>query len=244
VTVTAATLAQDQAKIDQAKADLVTAQQALDGATLRAPAAGTVAAVDVAKGDSASVGTDVVTIVSKGLTSVDLTVGASQIRQVEVGEQAKVTPAGSDTELAGTVARIGEVPDTSSGSATYPVTVTLVKRGLGLLTGTTAAVDVVVGSADGVLTVPSSAVSDGTVTVLAHGKPERVRVTTGLVGRTRTQITDGLSAGERVVLADLSMPLPSGDDSSSGGAFGRSGGLGGFSGGGPGGFGGPAAFSR
>ncbi|MEX0426386.1 HlyD family efflux transporter periplasmic adaptor subunit [Nocardioides sp. DS6] len=246
--VTAATLAKDQASIDQAKAELVAAQQALKGATLRAPAAGIVAAVDVATGDSASAGSDAVTIVSKGLITVDVNVTSTQVRDLKVGQKASVTPAGADDALEATVTAIGQVPATSSGSTTYPVTVTLAKRGLDLLTGTTASVDVVVGSADGVLTVPTSAVSDGTVTVLDDGEPQRVRVTTGVVGRSRTEVTDGLKAGEQVVLADLSTPLPTGDSSGQQGfGSGQRGGSASFSGGGfgAGGFsGGAPTFSR
>ncbi len=86
--------------------------------------------------------------------------------------------------------------------------VTLAKRGLSLLTGASAAVGIVVGQASGVLTVPTSAVSSGTVEVLSGGEAQRVRVTTGLVGPTRTAITAGLKAGAVVVLADLDTPLP------------------------------------
>ena len=218
--VTAATIAKDQAAIDQAKADLIAAQQALKGATLRAPAAGTVASVDVAKGDSATAGSDAVTIVSKGLVTVEIDASDTQVRQLKVGQQATVTPAGADTPFAATVTAIGQVPSTSSGSTSYPVTVTLAKRDLDLLTGTTASVDIVIGSADGVLTVPTSAVSNGTVSVLANGKVRRTRVTTGIVGRSRTQITKGLTKGQQVVLADLSAALPTGDGQSGRSGFG------------------------
>jgi HlyD family secretion protein len=88
------------------------------------------------------------------------------------------------------------------------VTVTLAKHGLTLLSGATASVDVILGEATGALTVPTSAVSDGTVEVYADGKVSRVRVTTGLVGRSRTVMTSGLKAGQKVVLADMSAALP------------------------------------
>ncbi|MFI5625952.1 efflux RND transporter periplasmic adaptor subunit [Nocardioides sp. NPDC051685] len=215
--VTAATLAKDQAEIDQAKADVAQAKAALAGAVLKAPASGTVASVSVEKGDSASAGTDAVTLIAKGLTSVELTVSATQVEQLEVGQVAEVTPAGAEQFLPGKVTLVGQVPDTSSGSSTFPVTVTLDETGLDLLAGNMATVDVVVGSTEDVLTIPASALDSGSVTVVDGDRTERRQVTTGLVGATRIEVTDGLQKGEQVVLADLSQELPSGDTSGQGG---------------------------
>ena len=212
-TVTAATLAQDQADIDRANADLVRARQALDGAVIRAPRAGTVASVDVTVGGSASAGTEAVVLISPGTTTVELAVSSTNLAELAVGQTAQVTPAGAAKALTGSVTRIGRLPDTSSGSATYPVVVTLDDTGLGLPSGGTAAVDIVVGTAEDVVTVPTSAVTDGTVTVLDSDTVRRIRVTTGVVGRRLTEITGGLRAGQRVVLADLDQALPTGDTS-------------------------------
>lgn len=211
--MTAATLADDQAEIDQAKADVAEAKAALQGAVLKAPAAGTVASVDVKNGDRISAGTEAVTLIAKGLTSVELTVSATQVEQLEVGQIAEVTPAGAEKALPGKVTLVGQVPDTSSGSSTFPVTVTLDETGLDLLAGTTATVEVVVGSAEDVVTIPASALDSGSVTVVDGDTTERRQVTTGLVGATRIEITDGLEEGDQVVLADLSQELPSGDTS-------------------------------
>ncbi|MBC7279795.1 HlyD family efflux transporter periplasmic adaptor subunit, partial [Nocardioides sp.] len=235
-TVTAATLAKDQAEIDQAKADVAAAKAALAGAVLKAPAAGTVASVAVKKGDSATVGTAAVTLIAKGLTSVTMSVSASQVEQLETGQAANVTPAGADKALAGKVTLVGQVPDTSGGTGTFPVTVTLDETGLDLLAGNMATVEVVVGSAEDVMTIPASALSNGSVLIIDGDSTQRQPVTTGLVGATRIEITDGLEAGQRVALADLSQELPGGDSSEQQG-FGRTGGGAGQipGGGGPGG---------
>ena len=216
--VTAATLAKDQAEIDQAKADVAEAEAALAGAVLKAPAAGTVASVAVEKGDTASAGTEAVTLVAKGLTSIELTVSATQVEQLEVGQVAEVTPAGAEKSLPGKVTLVGQVPDTASGTSTVPVTVTLDETGLDLLAGNTATVEVVVGSAEDVVTIPASALDSGSVTVVDGDTTERRQVTTGLVGATRIEVTDGLEEGEQVVLADLSRDLPSTDTSGQEGA--------------------------
>lgn len=206
--MTAATLAKDQASIDQAQADLVSAQQALTMATVTAPFGGEIVAVDAAAGDSVASGAEVFVLVSRGTTTVEVDATSSQVQQLEVGQVARVTPTGSDKALTGTVTQISSVPDDSSS---YPVTITLKRRGLDLATGLTASVGVVTGSADDVVTVPASAVSDGFVTVLADGDATRTRVTTGVTGATKVEVTQGLDAGDVVVLADLDEALPSGD---------------------------------
>ena len=69
-------------------------------------------------------------------------------------------------------------------------------------------VAVALGSANGVVTVPTSAVQNNAVTVVSGGKTSTARVTVGLVGPDRTQITAGVTPGQTVVLADLSSALP------------------------------------
>jgi hypothetical protein len=165
-----------------------------------------------------------VVLIAPGTTTIELSVTSTQVTELEVGQQAEVSPAGSTTTYAGRVTRIGQVPSTdTSGSSTYPVTVTLDQQDLDLLTGATASVDVVLGSATHVLTVPTSAVSDGSVQVYDGGTVRRVRVTTGLVGRARTVVTRGVTAGQEVVLADVSTALPTTSSTTTntrGGSFG------------------------
>lgn len=209
VTVSAADLARDQADIDQAHADLVAAQQALRAATVRAPHAGRIAGLAVAVGDRPAAGEVVASMVARGTTTVELDVTDTQVRQLETGQRASVTPAGTVQPLMARVTGISALPDTASGSTTYAVTVTLDRRNLSLPTGGTAAVDVVVGSAEDVVTVPASAVRDGVVTILDDGEIVRRPVGTGLVGATRIEVADGLEAGDRVVVADLDAALPS-----------------------------------
>ncbi|MDT4944858.1 MAG: hypothetical protein QOH14_1591, partial [Pseudonocardiales bacterium] len=81
-----------------------------------------------------------------------------------------------------------------------------------------------------------------TVTVANGSKRSTVRVTIGLAGADLTQVKSGLQAGQKVVLADLSQPLP-GSASSGTTTTGRFGGGagGGFPGGGGAGRGGAVA---
>jgi HlyD family secretion protein len=230
-TVTAATLAQDQAAIDKAVAALAAARADLRGAVVRAPADGTVVSLAVGADDQVSAGDAVATLVAPGLTTATVRATATQAAQLTTGTTAEVTPAGATDALTAKVGRVEHTAttDSSAGGAssdpTYAVEIVLDDRDLAIADGMPATVAIEVGSADDVVVVPASAISNGTVTVVDDtGTARRTPVSTGVVGATEVEITDGLEAGDRVVLADLDAPLPTGDSSQQGG------GLGGFGG--------------
>jgi HlyD family secretion protein len=214
-TPTAATIASDQAAVDSANADLLSARQSLAQATLTAPIAGTVASVDAAAGDSVSAGGTVLVIIGSGAAVVDTTVPVERIAEIKVGQHTTVTPTGSPTGVAGTVSRIGRLVDDSADSVAYPVTITVDDPPASMPAGSSAAVDIVIDTAENVLTVPTSALHRGnpvTVTVLSGTATTPRDVTVGATGPLRTEITGGLEPGDKVVLADFDEPLPTGDD--------------------------------
>ena len=233
-TVTAATLAQDQAAIDRASADLAAARSDLAGAVVRAPADGTIGSLAVAAGDDVSAGDTVGVVAAPGLTTVSVELTAAQAAEVAPETHVEVTPAGATDALDGSVTRVAHTQSSStdtSSDPTYTAQIVLADRGLTLADGMTATVTLVVGSATDVVVLPASAVRDGSVTVLENGRTRRVPVSTGVVGATAVEITDGVDAGTEVVLADLDADLPTGETDDRQGP-GRMGG-GGFDGGGP-----------
>jgi multidrug efflux pump subunit AcrA (membrane-fusion protein) len=232
----ASSVAEAQAAVDQSKVKLVEAQQALAGATLTSPITGTVASV--ATGTEFSAGDAVVVVVGEGAADVTATVPVEQLPKLAVGQPATVTPVGTTAKIAGKVTRVSTTPDPNAETVAYPVTITIDKPPATMAAGSSATASIVVATARGVLTVPTSAVTRGTVTVLANGQPTVTPVTVGAVGPTRTEIKEGVTRGEEVVLANLDTPLPTGDQSNEGGFLGgprgeRVGGPGGGGGGGP-----------
>jgi HlyD family secretion protein len=123
---------------------------------------------------------------------------------------------------------------TVSNVTNYYVTMTLDDTDQRLKSGMTANANVVVSQASNVLEVPNSAITrlggQAYVTVLSlDGKTQtRVPVETGTVGDSNTEITSGVSEGQKVVLPQLRL-------STTGGAAGGAGGRGGAFGGGGGG---------
>lgn len=227
-----------QKAVDAAEADVAVAVQAIAQATIVSPIAGTVEAVNVAVGDAVTSGSTTANIVVVGAGGYEATttVSIDDITAVKVGQRATVLPDGSKQPLEGHVASIGITPDSASTTTSYRVVIGLADSNAKLDNGSAGSVAIVTESAKAALAVPTSAVTTiGTrhlVTVLDGSTTTRVVVEVGVVGETWTEIKDGVKAGQQVVLADLSEPLPGSATDSSGSTSNQPGG-GQFPGGGP-----------
>jgi multidrug efflux pump subunit AcrA (membrane-fusion protein) len=250
-----------QAAVDSAQLALEDAQDALDDTELRAPMAGTVASISGAVGDtvgtasgggagdnaSSSSGSSAFIVLAQ-LSRLKLEVGLSEsdIGKVEVGQSATVTiNAASGEDVAGTVTEVGVLASESSSGQTssavsYPVTITLDQSTDGVKAGMSATADIVVARASGI-SVPSQALRGSTVTVERNGKRSTVRVQTGVVGDSSTQVLSGLEAGDKVIVTSTSALSGRTASGQSQQQTGRLGGAGGFGGAG-GGFGGGGGF--
>jgi macrolide-specific efflux system membrane fusion protein len=160
----------------------------------------------------------------------------SDASKIAVGQPATVTlSALTDTEVSGVVTAVSPTSSVVSNVVTYPVTVVLTDPPPTVKQGMTAQVAVIVQTATNALQLPSAAItttgSVSTVKVLdADGTQKTTPVTLGLVGTTYTEISSGLSEGQKVVEPTASVSASSGSSPVSGG----------FPGGGGGGFGGGA----
>ena len=215
----AADLAADQQAVDAAAAEVAVSEQALNQATIGSPIDGTVVAVNLNVGDTVGAASSTANIVVQGVGGYEVatTVSVDRVGQVAVGQDATLVPDGGHKPLPGKVAYVSVVPTTSSTTSnatpTYLVIVGLDHSEANLENGSTGTVSITTGSASAALAVPTSAVTTfgnrHTVVVLDGGSTRRVGVTVGAVGDTWTEIKSGLSAGEQVVLANASEPLPS-----------------------------------
>jgi multidrug efflux pump subunit AcrA (membrane-fusion protein) len=140
------------------------------------------------------------------LSSMQLVVplSESEIGDVTDGQIATVTvEALEGRKLAAHVSDVAILSTSNSGVVSYDVTFQLDQLDPGLKPGMSATAEVVVKQAEGI-SVPTSAISAGTVSVMRGGKEVRQRVVTGLAGNSSTIVLSGLTAGETVVL-----PTPS-----------------------------------
>ena len=177
-------------------------------------------------------------IVIVDLTGMDLTVpfSESDIPKLKVGQPATVTVnALPNTELAAHVTAIDTLSTTNSGVVSYNVTFHLDQMSSRLRPGMTASAQVVVSQAQGAVTVPSAAISGGSVTVIRGGRRLQQPVVTGVVGDSTTQVLSGLSPGDQVVITtSLNLGSSGGTPGGLGGGRLGGGGVGLFFGGGGG----------
>jgi HlyD family secretion protein len=205
----AQTIAADKASLLQAQQAVDDAQQTLAGATITAPVAGTIVAVNVVAGADAP-STDALQLMTSEL-DVTADFAESDIVNLAVGQNATVTVSATGDQVPGTVTEIEPVAATSGNSSvvSYAVTVALQDPPAKLLPGMSSQVAVTITEADNVVAVPAIALvggngnysvrllnSDGSVTV----QPVQV----GLITSSLAEIKSGVSAGDEVVTGTAS----------------------------------------
>ena len=230
---TSAQLSADRAGVTTARRAVTAAREALKGATLRSPITGTVAEVNVAKGDQAAGSSaaasdsssdssgDFVVVGMKRWT-VSASVDDTEVGHVANGQQARITTDNVSGTVFGVVSSVSVLSSSDSGSAaTYPVEIRVTGTPHGLHDGASANVEIVYRQVSNVLTVPTAAVhrsSDGSsyVYLSSDGKKVKRAVTLGLSAGGTTQIKSGLKTGDQVYL-EVSAGPQSTDSSSTGG---------------------------
>jgi hypothetical protein len=131
-------------------------------------------------------------------------VAEADIVDVQVGQPATITLSASDRELTGVVTSVDTVETVTNNVVEYGVTVRL-EDPRHVRLGQTSQVVITTGSKEGVLRASSSALTtignQTTATVQDEdGSTHTVTVTTGLEGDSETEILDGLSEGDVLVL--------------------------------------------
>ena len=197
----------------QAQQSLVIAQRSLNDARISAPISGIVAARKINVGDTVGIGSPLFSIVNDNTFELSSPIPAEQIGQVQVGQSVQLRTAGVTNEFSGTIERVN--PATQAGSRSYMVYVRVFNNGQ-LRSGMFAEGNILLSSRPNILSVPATAVrnTDGMsyVYVINNGTLEKRVVTLGERASEQidamTEITSGLSAGERVVRLDLGVIKP------------------------------------
>lgn len=180
------------------------AQEALDGATLKAPFDGVVLDVTAKVGETAGPGHSVLLLADPSAVEVRSTVIEEDLTQVQVGQAVELAfDADPGLTVQGHVSRI--VPQRCDPTrALYPVYIALDEPAPGILPGMTVDATITIDSRTNVLRLPRALVHAGSgsttqVRVWANGQVETRQVTVGLRGDLNVEILDGLSEGDQVV---------------------------------------------
>ena len=146
-----------------------------------------------------------VVVISTSSWVVNAAVGSADLASVKKGLQATIAPTGATTPIFGTVTSVGVIATSgTSGSATFPVIVSVTGTPSGLYAGGSATVSIVTRQIADAVTVPTAAVrslnGQSVVQLVKNGSTVSTPVTLGLVSGATTQITAGVSEGDQVLV--------------------------------------------
>jgi HlyD family secretion protein len=198
-----------QNSVASAQLSVQTAQTNLDYATLRAPSAGVIQAINGTVGEpaSSSTTTPVVLLANTGTVQLHGTVGESDVSKLKLGLVANVTvdALGATTRMTGKVTGLDPVATIQQGVPVYGVDVTIDVPDASIKPGMSGTANVILVSRQDVLTVPNLAIkTQGTrryVQVLRDGQPVDLDATFGISNDTLTEVTGGgLKEGDLVIL--------------------------------------------
>ena len=219
-------VALDQQQVNLAQAAVDQAKLNLANATLTAPFAGMIAAVNASVGEQVG-NTPIITLVDPSAIRIDGTVDETDVAKLKVGQPATVTfDALPGTTLDGKVTAISPSGTATQGVVSYLVSVNVTNPPSSLKGGMSATVTIQTQKENNVLLLPLRAVTTRgqthTVEVLPAGKgakPEVKPVQIGAQNDTQVVITSGLNPGEQVIIPTTSVAQPR--INVGGGGFGR-----------------------
>lgn len=206
--------------IRQKEDALATAKQTLADHYVRAPFAGVVAKVNAKKGDSASAGTGIATLVTKQKIA-EISLNEIDVARVKAGQKVTlIFDAIPDLTITGQVAEIDAVGTVSQGVVTYSVEIGFDTQDNRVKTSMSVSAAIIIEAKPNVLLAPNSAVKSqggmNYVEVVEGGdinlaldanasgailknSPRRQQIEIGTASDDFTEITNGLNEGDVVV---------------------------------------------
>lgn len=234
-------LGSQEISVEQRKSALADARSNLSYYYIRAPFDGVVAKVNVSRGDSASSGTGVATLITQqGIAS--LTLNEVDVAKVGIGQNATLTfDAISGLSIAGKVTQIDTLGTVSQGVVSYGVQIAFDTQDERIKPGMSVAAAIVTSIKPDVLMVPTAAVktlgtekyvllpaatasesmqftaSVGSAAgVSLAALPAQQIVTTGAANDSMTEITGGLNAGDVVIVKAVTSSSTAGQNRTQG----------------------------
>lgn len=193
-----------QARLTQTLAAQSVAAARLDQLNLRAPAAATVITRTADPGDTAQAGKAILTLVGQGETRINASVDEKNLKFLQLGQTAQATSdAYTDRQFAAQLTYIAPSVDAQRG--TVELRLAVAPPADYLRPDMTVSVEIITAQVPDALKLASGAIqrdANGNAFVLVSrdGRAHSVAVKTGLQGIGSTQITQGLVAGESVIL--------------------------------------------
>jgi multidrug efflux pump subunit AcrA (membrane-fusion protein) len=206
-------IAGQEAKVEQARANVLDYESQLGKSVLRSPIKGVVTKQDAKVGQIAVANASIVSIISRAEFQIETNVPEADISKIKLGNEAKVTldAYGNDVVFETKVISIEPAETVIEGVATYKAVLQFNKEDDRVLSGMTANIDIITAQKFGVLTLPYRAVSSNDsgkfVSILGvDGKTlMEKKIEIGIRGTDgNIEIVSGLNEGEKVVIPSSS----------------------------------------
>ena len=201
------------------------AYQQLSDYTITAPFDGKIAVISAVKGDSASSGTALVTLIAPQMVA-ELSLNEVDAAKVSVGQKATLTfDALSDLDITGKVAQVDTVGTVSQGVVTYAVKIALDTNDEKIKVGMSVNANIITEAKQDIIIVPSAAIktsgaesyieapnetvdaamvsSSSNSGMLLTSTPKRIIVQVGITDNTYTEITSGLAEGDYIITSTI-----------------------------------------
>lgn len=189
-----------------------TAYVATQNSVVTAPVSGIVTNLAVSEGKSVittsptTPATVALTLVNSSKIEGILEIGQTDIAKVKPGQLVKIYPdAYKDRTYEAKVTRVDTLGQEVLGVITYNVYVDFTTTDALLRSGMTIDGDIITKEEKNVLTVPNSAIilynGHKSVRVLKNNQLTYIPITIGMVGQTRTQVINGLTEGQQIVVS-------------------------------------------
>jgi HlyD family secretion protein len=201
-----------QAAVDQARASLDIARLQVEAASIVAPFDGVVAFVGADIDEQVAPGAPMITLIDPSSFYVDVFIDEIDVGQVHVDQEARIAlDAFPEQELQGRVDFISPAATENLGAVSYSVRVCFDPTAVPLRSGMTSNVTIITERREGVLLIPSRAISvdrdTGMLYVdrLANGEIQRVEVEIGVQDASYSEVVRGLDEGDQLVTGEVSM---------------------------------------
>lgn len=207
------------AQLRQAELSLELAKARLEHAALVAPFDGTVAEVNIDPGQALSAASPLPAVVLADLTAFHIDVGVDEIDVGKLSEGLKVdlsVDALPGAPVSGVVARIAPTARESAGVVSYVVTVDVDPTDLPIRAGMSAIVEIITEVRENALVIPNRFIridrntGRAYVNVNRGGQIQEVEIIAGLRNDIESEVLQGLSDGEEIVILPNNSLLPFG----------------------------------
>lgn len=198
---------QAQAEVNRIENELANVCTFLDTPVLTAKSDGVITEITYSAGDEVPGGKSIITIGDSGEKLIIVQVSQEDIGSVEVGQMVEMQfLANPDETLKGHVLEKSLTPSQSSDGVNYQVKIAFEAPQPELLQGMTCSVKFILKRVDNVLTLANKAITlrDGkqfVIVLLPDGSHEEREIRTGFSDGRVSEILDGLSDGDIVVIA-------------------------------------------